>query len=112
MKNFDIMPFASIGLIFIIMYFLVIRPQSKKAKEHQNMINALKKGDKIVTSGGVIGIITQVGDAEMELQVANNVRICVARNMVASLLSVENKLEEAAKTIAPKTVKTKSLKKK
>ena len=109
MKNFDFMPFVSIGLIFVIMYFLVIRPQSKKAKEHQNMLNALKKGDRIVTSGGLIGVITQIHENELEIQVAPSVHVLVARPMVSTLLSADTKVKTStAKTLT----KTKQVKKK
>ncbi len=98
MKQFDLMAFLPIVLIFVVMYFLVIRPQSKKAKAHQEMINSLKKGDKIVTSGGLIGVITQVNETELELQIAPSVRIMVARPMVANLVSSDNKVTEPVTT--------------
>jgi len=65
--------------IFAIFYFLVIRPQSKKAKEQQAMLSELKKGDEIVTQGGIIGKISGLADAEVTLQVQEGVRIRITR---------------------------------
>ncbi|MFN7662340.1 MAG: preprotein translocase subunit YajC [Alphaproteobacteria bacterium] len=76
-------------LIFVVMYFLVIRPQSKKAKEHQNMISGLKKGDRVVMSGGLIGTVLKVTEGELELSVAHNTNVFVAKQMVSALLSTD-----------------------
>jgi preprotein translocase subunit YajC len=74
--------FVPLIAIFAIFYFLVLRPQSKKAKEHQAMLAELKKGDEVVTSGGVIGKISGITDAELTLQVQEGVRIRVTRASV------------------------------
>jgi preprotein translocase subunit YajC len=79
----------SLALPFILLavfYFLMIRPQQKRVKEHKAMVDALKKGDEIVTSGGLGGTITKVGDGFVQVQIANNVEVSVQQNMVASLL--------------------------
>jgi len=78
----SLMPLA---LIFVIMYLLIIRPQQKKQKEHQRMIDALKKGDKIVTNGGIHGTIMGVKEREKTLivKIAENVKIELSRAMVA-----------------------------
>ena len=76
-------------LIFVVFYFLLIRPQQKKYKQHQEMVNAVAKGDKIVTSGGVIGTVTKV-DAEndvVHVEVAEGVKIKVVRSTIASVLN-------------------------
>jgi preprotein translocase subunit YajC len=73
-------------LIFIVFYFLLIRPQSKKAKEHKQMVEALAKGDEIVTNGGLLGRITKVGDNFVELEVAEGVTVKVQRQAAASLM--------------------------
>ena len=73
-------------LMFVILYFLMIRPQMKKAKEHKSMVEALAKGDEIVTQGGVAGRITQVGDNYVKLEVADNVEITVQKIAVGLLL--------------------------
>lgn len=67
-----------------IFYFLVLRPQSKKAKEHQAMLSELKKGDEVVTQGGIIGKISGISDTELTLQVQEGVRLRVTRASVQS----------------------------
>ena len=63
-------------LIFVIMYFIIIRPQQKKAKEHNQMVTALKRGDQVLTQGGIIGKITKVkDDSEIELEIAANTKV-------------------------------------
>jgi preprotein translocase subunit YajC len=77
---------APFGLIFVIMYFLILRPQQKRAKQHQDMVTSLRRGDTIVTSGGLVGKISKVvDDAEVELQLADGVRVRQMRQMVAEV---------------------------
>lgn len=71
--------FMPLLLIFVIFYFLLIRPQQKKMKEHRALIDAVKKGDAVVTAGGVIGKVTKVEDNEVEVEIAANVRIKVIK---------------------------------
>lgn len=78
--------FIPIILIFVIFYFLLIRPQMKKQKEHQRMVSALKTGDKIVTSGGMYGLITNVRDTTVTLKIADNVKVEMDRNSIATIL--------------------------
>lgn len=86
--------FIPLILIFLIMWLLLIRPQQKKLKEHRSMVDALRRGDQIVTQGGVIGKITKVKeDGELEVEIAEGVRIRVLRHTVASVIS---KTEPAA----------------
>lgn len=81
-----ILQMAPFGLILVIMYFLILRPQQKKAQDHQKMIGAIRRGDTIVTSGGVIGKVTKAGeDAEIEVEIAPNTRVRVLRGMVADV---------------------------
>ena len=75
-----------IGLLFVVFYFLIIRPQSKKQKQLQKMIASLNKGDEVVTNGGTLGKITKVGDSFLTLEVADGVEIKVQRNAVAQLM--------------------------
>lgn len=70
----------------IIFYFMLIRPQQKKAKEHQAMISKLAAGDEIVTTGGILGRVMEVGDAFLTLEVADGVRLKVQKVQVASLM--------------------------
>lgn len=73
-------------LIFVLFYFMLIRPQAKRAKEHKNMVAALAKGDEVVTQGGMVGKIVEVDDSFVSLQIADGVNVKVQRQMVASLL--------------------------
>jgi len=78
--------FIMIGIFFLIMYFMIIRPQSKRAKEHKKLIEALAKGDEVVTNGGLLGRITEVGDSFVKIEVADGVAIKVQKNAVASVM--------------------------
>ncbi len=76
MSNGGITQFLPLILIFIIFYFFLIRPQQKKAKEHKNMVNAIKRGDKIVTSGGIFATVERVMDNDkVEVSISDNVNI-------------------------------------
>ena len=93
---------APLVIVFAIMYFLVLRPQSKKMKEHQNMLAALTKGDRIVTTGGLIGKVTKVTDSEIEIEIAAGVNVSVARQMVTSILEKKAVSGNPVKKAAPK----------
>jgi len=80
--------FIPLILIFVIFYFLLIRPQQKKVKEQKNFIDKLDKGDKVVTSGGIHGKITGLTDTIVTLEVAEKVRIKVSRTQIAGTSSV------------------------
>ena len=78
--------FLPLVLIFGVFYILLIRPQQKKVKQHREMLHNLRRGDKIITSGGIIGIVNKVADnRELQLQVSENVEIKIAPGMVADL---------------------------
>lgn len=80
--------FIPLILIFAIMYFLLIRPQQKKVKEHQAMVEALRRGDQVVTQGGVIGKVSKVKeDNEVEVEIADGVKIRVVKHTIAQVLS-------------------------
>ena len=86
--------FIPLILIFAIMYFLLIRPQQKKVKEHAAMVEALRRGDEVVTQGGLIGKVTKVlDDNKLEVEIADNVKVKVVKNTVAQVL---NKTEPAS----------------
>jgi len=75
-------------LIFGIMYLLLIRPQQKKVKEHQKMVEGLRRGDQVITQGGLIGKVSKVKeDNEIEVELAENVRVRVVKSTVAQVLS-------------------------
>ncbi len=83
-----IQSFVPLILIFGIMYFLLIRPQQKKVKEHQAMVAALRRGDQVVTQGGVIGKVVKVkDDGEVEVEIADGVKIRVVQSTIATVVS-------------------------
>lgn len=93
-----LMGFVPLILIFVVFYFLLIRPQQKKAKEHQSFLNNLKKGDEIVTSGGIFGKITGMTDTVVTVEVAENVRIKMNRgSIMSSMAEVKKQAESPAK---------------
>jgi preprotein translocase subunit YajC len=80
--------FIPLILIFAIMYFLLIRPQQKKVKQHQNMVSSLRRGDQVVTQGGLMGKVTKVKEEnEIEVEVAEGVKVRVVQNTIAQVLS-------------------------
>ncbi|HMW42546.1 MAG TPA: preprotein translocase subunit YajC [Plasticicumulans sp.] len=81
-----IMQFLPLIVIMVAFYFILLRPQQKRQKEHKSMIEALKKGDEVVTGGGVLGRIVEVGDNFVSLEVADKVEIKVQKAAVSSLL--------------------------
>jgi len=78
-----------LAVVFAIFYFLVIRPANKKQKALQEMLNALKNGDRVVTTGGIYGTVAGISDAIVQLKIANNVKIEVSRNAIAGLQKEE-----------------------
>ena len=91
--------FIPLILMFVIFYFLLIRPQQKKSKEHREMISNLKRGDRIITAGGIYGRITGLDDTTVTVEIADKVRVKVGRSNVAA--QVKNK----GQTSAPKESK-------
>ena len=73
-------------LIFVVFYFLLIRPQAKRAKEHKAMVAALAVGDEVVTAGGILGKVTETGDQFLTVELADGVRVKVQRHTVTSVL--------------------------
>src|SRR5262245_35514850 len=85
---------APLVLIFVVFYFLIIRPQQKKQKDHRAMVEALRRGDRVITSGGIIGTVSKVtNEREIMLEIADNVRVRVMRAMVSEIMA---KTEPAA----------------
>jgi len=80
------MGFLPIIAMFVLLYFLMIRPQMKRAKEQKQMVEALQKGDEVITAGGVVGRITKMGDAYISLEIAAGTEISVQRTAVQTLL--------------------------
>jgi len=83
-----LMSFLPLVLIFVVFYFLLIRPQQKKLKEHKGMLESLRRGDRVVTGGGIIGTITKVGaEDELVVEIAEGVRVRVLRSTVNMVLA-------------------------
>ena len=98
-------------LMLGVFYFLLIRPQQKKLSEHKKMVSALRRGDKIVTSGGLYGTIAKVSDDELQVDIAENTRVKLEKNSVAVVLTrsepADSADEKPAKTKAKAKAKTK-----
>jgi len=103
--GFDLFSLLPLILIFVVFWFLLIRPQQKKMKQHREMIAAIRRGDRVLTAGGIIGTVTKVlGDAELQVEIAEGVRVKVARATISEVLAktepaksapVEDEEEEA-----------------
>lgn len=87
--------FAPLILIFAIMYFLLIRPQQKKLKAHQAMVAAVRRGDQVVTQGGIIGKVSKVkDDEEVEVEIATGVKVRVIKSTISQVLSKTEPAEQ------------------
>lgn len=82
----SLMSMLPLVLMFGVLYFVMIRPQMKKAKEHKTMVDALAKGDEVVTAGGMLGKVAKLGDSNLSLEVAEGVEIQIQRTAVAQVL--------------------------
>ena len=80
------MSFLPLILIFVVFYFVLIRPQTKKQKEHQEMVNALEVGNEVVTAGGILGKIQEMNENYVQLEISENVTIKILRQTISSLL--------------------------
>jgi preprotein translocase subunit YajC len=85
-QGFDLLQMLPLVLMFVLLYFLMIRPQSKRAKEHKAMLAALQKGDEVVTAGGTLGKVTKVGDNFVSIEIASNVEVQVQRSSITTML--------------------------
>lgn len=81
-----LMQFLPLVLIFVVFYFLLIRPQTKRAKEHRAMIAALEAGAEVVTNGGILGKVTHLGDQYVTLEIADGVQVKVQRHTISQVL--------------------------
>lgn len=82
----SLMSMLPLVLMFVVLYFVMIRPQMKKQKEHKAMIDAVAKGDEVVTAGGVLGKVSKLGDSYLGLEIANGVEIQIQRSAVVQVL--------------------------
>jgi len=81
-----LMQFAPIAVIMVLFYFLLIRPQQKKLKEHRALLDALQKGDEVVTNGGTVGRVVKAGEVYLTLDIADGVEVVVQRSAIANKL--------------------------
>jgi preprotein translocase subunit YajC len=89
----QLLPFL---LIFVVIYFLILRPQQKRAKEHREMVSSLRRGDTVITSGGLIGKVSKViDDGEIQVELAEGVRVRVVRSMVTEVRSKGEPVKDA-----------------
>ncbi|MAV05775.1 MAG: preprotein translocase subunit YajC [Candidatus Pelagibacter sp.] len=92
MNGSGIAQFIPLILIFVIFYFFLIRPQQKRVKDHKLMVNSLKRGDEVITSGGIIGIVDRVmEDDRIEVTLSDNVKVQIIKSTITSLLKKEEK---------------------
>jgi preprotein translocase subunit YajC len=82
----SLMGMLPLVLMFVVLYFVMIRPQMKKAKEHKAMIEALAKGDEVATAGGILGKVTKLGDSFVDIEVADGVEVHLQRSAVVQVL--------------------------
>lgn len=90
------MSFVPLILIFVVFYFLIIRPQSKKIKEHQALVNALKIGDKVITNSGIVGVVKEIDEKEnlISVEIASGVVVKFLRAYITDLVNKEKKEEK------------------
>lgn len=82
--------FIPLILMFVIFYFLLIRPQQKKAKQHKQLLSSIKKGDRVVSSGGLHGVVTGLTDDAVTMEIAPKVRVKVSRGSIAGIIGRES----------------------
>jgi preprotein translocase subunit YajC len=82
----SLMSMLPLVLMFVVLYFVMIRPQMKRQKEHRSMIDALAKGDEVATAGGLIGRVTKLGDVYLSVEIANGVEVQLQRSAVVQVL--------------------------
>ena len=100
-----IMNFMPLIVIFAIFYFLLIRPQQKKAKEHQQLLNNLNRGDKVVTSGGLYGTINALRGKVVEVKIADNVKVQVLRSAISSVVTNDSQSADEPKITDAEVIK-------
>lgn len=97
--GFDFISLMPLVLIFVVFYFLLIRPQQKKMKSHRDMIGGVKRGDKVLTGGGIIGTVVKVEDSDdvLLVEIAKDIRVRVARGTISDLLNKPQPVKAPAK---------------
>ena len=106
--GFDIMSLMPFALIFVVFYFLLLRPQQKKMKSHKDLLANLKRGDRVITSGGLIGQVDRIiNDQEVSLEIADGVKARFAKQMITDIM-VKGSPVAASKPAQKKTIEKKS----
>ena len=108
-SGFDIMAVLPFALIFGVFYFLILRPQQQKMKKHQNMLANLRRGDRVVTSGGLIGTISKiVNESEVQLELADDIRVRHVRSLITEILAKTDPVtpHETLRGSAPAPIET------
>lgn len=101
--GFDLVALLPLVLIFVVFYFLIIRPQQKKMKDHKALVEGLRRGDRVVTTGGIIGTVAKVtGDREIALEIAEGVRVRAVRGMIAEVMARTEPANDKGEKAAPK----------
>ena len=97
-SGFDMMALLPFVLIFGVFYFLILRPQQQKMKKHQNMLSNLRRGDRVITNGGLIGTISKiVSDSEVQLELAEDIRVRHVRGMITEVLAKTDPIDTTSK---------------
>ena len=97
-SGFDMMQFIPLVLIFVIFYFLIMRPHQKKARVHQEMLKELRRGDRVVTAGGLLGTVDKVvNEGEISLEIADNVKVRVVKSTVTEVMAKTHPITETTK---------------
>lgn len=107
--EFSFSSFVPLILIFAIFYFLIIRPQTKKMKDHQNMLDALKIGNRVITSGGIVGVVKEIltKENQVEVEIADGTNVKIVRSYIAEVITTKN----LPSSKSDKTKKSKATKK-
>ncbi len=109
--GFDMMIVLQMALLGAVFYFFLIRPQQKKARAHQEVLKELRRGDRVVTAGGLLGTVDKIiNDGEISLEIADNVKVRVVKATVTEVVSKPHPVTEAAKTTAAKVATPKMAK--
>ena len=109
--GFDMMQLIPLALIFVIFYFLILRPQQKKTRAHQEVLKELRRGDRVVTVGGLLGTVDKIiNDGEISLEIADKVKVRVVKATVTEVLSKTQPVAETAKTATAKVAAPKMAK--
>ena len=94
--GFDLVSLAPLVLIFVVFYFLLIRPQQKKMKAHKAMVAAVRRGDRVVTAGGIVGTVSKVlSESELQVEIAEGVRVRVLRSTITDVVAKTEAADEA-----------------